>query len=71
MRTNTRDIGLNHSAGKGDAPRYEHNENYRERLVYALETTPLLKVENDPAFKRTGPGRFTKTYGRARRPSER
>lgn len=62
MRTNTRDIGLNHSAGKGDAPRYEHNESYRERHDFALACP--VRVENDPAFKRTGPGRFTKTYGR-------
>lgn len=60
MRTNTRDLGLNHGPGKGDADRTD-----RKKFIKGLEKVKglgAIKPDADPSFKRTGLGKWQKSY---------
>lgn len=60
MRTNSRDLGLNHGApGKGDADRSD-----RKKFVEGIRRVKGLgqRAQTDATFKRAGLKRWTKSY---------
>jgi hypothetical protein len=59
MRTNSRDLGLNHGPGKGDADRSD-----RKKFVEGIRRVKGIgnKADTDATFKRAGLKRWTKSY---------
>lgn len=56
----SRDIGLNHGAGKGDAPR-STSRAYRENLA-ELHDKYFMPPWVDETFEKVGPNRYRKVY---------
>lgn len=56
---NTRDIGLNYGAGKGDAPRYTANETWKQNFDAINWGDPGKRAEG---FRKVG-NRQVKRYG--------
>lgn len=57
----SRDFGLNHGAGKGDAPRYNPNEHYRASHEAALPYQPDVETRF-AGFTQIRPGVFRRKY---------
>lgn len=66
QKPNRRDIGLNTGAGKGDAPRYKHDENY----IRNFEAIDFKQANADDGFVRVHEGKLTKRYGTLREPAK-
>lgn len=67
---NTRDLGLggrSSGAGKGDAPRYKHDENWDRNFSEIEFPKNPLEAEG---FRRVNPGKITKRYGSAKEPEK-
>ena len=54
----SRDLGLNHGAGKGDADRTD-----RKKFVEGLQEIKGFDPKDRKGFKKVGLGRYRKSYG--------
>jgi hypothetical protein len=61
--SNSRDLGLNHGAGKGDADRSD-----RAKFVKGLENVSNLNPADRTGYKRIGLGRYRKVFGTPAQP---
>lgn len=58
----SRDIGLDHGAGKGDAPRSNFSKAFRENMQAIEDATFTIPAALDRSFKQVGPNRYRKVF---------